>query len=133
MDSMSIMETVKEWHEFAERDLSVAKHSLNMRPVPLEIIAYLCQQCGEKYLKSYLVYNDQDVVKTHDLIKLSDLCAAFDESFRNLKKQCKALSEYIVLTRYPSKLDLTDYHIKQALEYAGEIKDFVLTRINNGV
>jgi len=129
MDKMNSFEAAKEWHRFAEMDLSTAKHSLINYPVPFEIIAYHCQQCGEKYLKSYLVYKDQDVVKTHDLVELGNLCAVFDESFLDMKQQYKILTTYITLTRYPSNLELTDYHIKQAIEYAEEIKSFVLERV----
>ena len=129
MDRMSNYEAVAEWHEYAERDLVSAKHLLNMHPVPLEIVAYLCQQCGEKYLKSYLIYHDQDVVKTHNLSFLQNLCIKFDESFGVLDEQCRILTKYINDSRYPSKLELTDYHTKQAIEYAEEIKSFVSDRI----
>ena len=126
----SIMDAVKEWHEYAERDLSSAKYLLNMRPVPLEIIAYLCQQCAEKYLKSYLVYNDQDVIKTHDLVELIKLCAEFEKEFLSLEKQCTILFKYVTDTRYPrQKLELNDYDIKKALEYAEVVKNFVLNKI----
>jgi HEPN domain-containing protein len=130
MDKMKIMEATKEWFEYAERDLTSAKYLMSMYPLPLEIIAFHSQQCGEKYLKSYLVYQDQDVIKTHDLFRLCKLCAKFDEEFMSLKEQCETLTKYTEVTRYPTmKLDLTDYHIKKAIEYAEEIKSFVLERI----
>lgn len=126
----NIMDAVKEWHEIAEKDLMSAKHLLTLYPAPLEIIAYHCQQCAEKYLKSYLVYNDQDVVKTHDLKKLCNLCAEFKKEFLTIEKQCEILNTYIADTRYPPKLDLTEYDTKKAIEYAEEIKVFVLEMID---
>ena len=110
----SIIDAVKEWHEYAENDLMSARYLLNMRPVPLEIIAYHCQQCAEKYLKSYLVYNDQDVIKTHDLLKLCRLCEEFEKEFLKIENQCSVLFTYITDTRYPGqKLELTDNDIKR--------------------
>jgi len=131
MDRMSIAESVKEWHEAADKDIASAHHLLSMYPVPLEPICYLCQQCAEKYIKSYLVHNDEDVVKTHDLVKLIKLCAEFNDSFMEIIEQCSVLVRYISDTRYPSKLELTGYDVKKALEYAEEIKMFVLRHIHD--
>jgi len=41
----------KEWFDIAETDLSSAHHLITMRPRPIEIICYHCQQSAEKYLK----------------------------------------------------------------------------------
>ena len=126
MDKMHIIEAVKEWHRYAEMDLFTANHMIDIYPTPFEIITYHCQQCAEKYLKSYLVYNDQDVVKTHNLVELCNLCASFEEDYLTIKRQCQILTRYASATRYPSKLDLTDHDVKIALEYAREVKEFVL-------
>ena len=131
MDNMSNIEAAQEWHEYAERDLNSAKYLLDMRPVPLEIIAYHCEQCVEKYLKSYLVYQNQDIEKTHDLIKICHSCAKFEKDFLTLESKCYVLFSYVTDTRYPSmNLQLTDYDVKKALEYAEEIKEFVLKNIH---
>lgn len=130
MDSMSNTEAIEEWHEIAEQDLGSAKYLMNMQPIPREIIAYHCQQCAEKYLKSYLVYNDEDVVKTHDLVELIKLCAKFNDTFMEIEKQCAVLVRYVTDTRYPPLIDLTDCDIKKALDYAEEVKEFVLKVIN---
>ncbi|MDR3584168.1 MAG: HEPN domain-containing protein [Desulfosporosinus sp.] len=45
MDKINI---VKEWLDFASKDISSAKYLLDMRPVPLEIICYHCEQAAEK-------------------------------------------------------------------------------------
>ena len=123
------MEAVKEWQEYAELDLSSARYLLNMIPAPLEIIAYHCQQCAEKYLKSYLAYKDEDIVKTHDLVKLCRLCEVFEKGFSNLESKCAVLFPYATDTRYPGqKINLTDSDIKLALKYTDEIKAFVLNQ-----
>lgn len=42
----------KEWLEFAAMDLDSAQFLLGMRPVPVEIICYHCEQAAEKLLKA---------------------------------------------------------------------------------
>ena len=46
-----------EWLDFAYMDLSAAEHLLTMRPLPVEIICYHCEQAAEKFLKATLVQN----------------------------------------------------------------------------
>jgi HEPN domain-containing protein len=48
MDYKTVSE---EWFQYADSDFEAAKFLQSMRPVPLEIICYHCQQSGEKYLK----------------------------------------------------------------------------------
>ena len=50
---MTSADLVKECLALAKTDLLAAEHLFNtLRPVPLEIVAFHCQQCAEKYLKS---------------------------------------------------------------------------------
>ena len=43
-----------EWLDLAEMDLGAAEYLLGMRPVPVEIICYHCEQAAEKMLKGTL-------------------------------------------------------------------------------
>lgn len=58
-----------EWLDFAYMDLSAAEHLLTMRPLPVEIICYHCEQAAEKFLKATLVQFDREPPKTHDLTR----------------------------------------------------------------
>ena len=40
-----------EWLEYSKRDFDSATFLKNMKPLPCEIICYLCQQSAEKALK----------------------------------------------------------------------------------
>lgn len=72
----------KEWLEFAAMDLDSAQFLLGMRPVPVEIICYHCEQAAEKLLKAVLVAVDVEPPKTHDLIQL---CKNVRNWTRNMK------------------------------------------------
>ena len=62
------LEYVAEWFEFADMDLASAEYLCGMRPQPLEIICYHCQQSAEKYLKGYLIYKGvMEPPKIHNL------------------------------------------------------------------
>ena len=78
MDKISI---VNEWIDFANQDIRSAKYLLSMRPVPLEVICYHCEQAAEKVLKGYLIRHDIEPPRTHDLRLLCKMCAEIDNTF----------------------------------------------------
>jgi HEPN domain-containing protein len=55
------------WMVFAERDLAAARYLTSMRPAPIEVICFLCQQAAEKALKAVLVCDEVPVPRSHDL------------------------------------------------------------------
>lgn len=65
---MNSEQASREWLDFAEMDYRSARFLMQMRPVPLEIICYHCEQAAEKMLKGFLVYHDVDVPKHSNLI-----------------------------------------------------------------
>jgi len=123
-------EFVEPWINKADNDISSALFlTKNMHPVPSEIVCFHCQQAAEKYLKAFLVYNDQEPPKTHDLIDLARLCNNFDRDFLLLIPKCEYLIPFASQTRYPSKLELEDKDVKTALTYAQAIIEFVKSKI----
>ena len=99
-------EFVIPWIEKAESDILTACFlSEAMHPTPTEIVCFHCQQAAEKYFKAFLIYNDQEPPKTHDLIELAKLCNAFDEDFLLLSPKCEYLVPFAARTRYPGTVD----------------------------
>ena len=116
---------VLEWFRFADTDLDTAEILLEHRPQHYEIICYHCQQSAEKYLKGYLVFNGNiDFPKTHDLTLLYKLCAEHNSLFFDIADVCDRLKIYGVQPRYPDEMLIEEHHVKQALEYARQIRDF---------
>ena len=116
----------QEWQRLAEQDLNSAGYLLSMRPVPLEIVCYLCQQSAEKYLKGYLVLYGINPPKIHDLNELRKLCSGLSDTFKDIADQCSDLTAYGVQPRYPMELMLEEQDMRQALNSAKAIRDFVL-------
>ncbi|MCL2046991.1 MAG: HEPN domain-containing protein [Oscillospiraceae bacterium] len=119
------LEYVAEWLNYAKMDLMTAEHLLTMRPLPLEIICYHCQQAAEKYLKGYLVFKGIiEPPKTHDLVLLKIDCMKTDASFESISRACEVLTRYGIQPRYPNEMEITEKDMQNALNYARQIKDF---------
>ena len=114
-----------EWFIFANNDLNSAKFLLNMKPLPLEIICYHCQQSAEKYLKGQIALDVEALLRTHTFPLLPPLCRKYDERFKELEEDCIELVDYGVHVRYPFHIDLEEYDMKKALESAHNIENFI--------
>lgn len=123
---MDNLTSSKEWQRLAEMDLMSAEYLLKMRPVPIEIICYHCQQSAEKYLKGYLVLQGMNPPKIHDLNQLQKLCSNISDSFADIADQCSDLTAYGVQPRYPMQLILEERDMQEALINAKSIRDFII-------
>ena len=122
---MTDLEFAKEWFDIAETDLASAQHLISMHPQPIEIICYHCQQSAEKFLKGFLVLNNHEIIKTHDLVVLNRLCSMYDNEFKTMEEECLRLTDYSVNIRYPYPVDLNEKDMTLALIDAAKIKEFV--------
>ncbi|KPA13742.1 HEPN domain protein [Candidatus Magnetomorum sp. HK-1] len=122
-----------EWFSIAEMDISSAKYLLNMHPTPIEIICYHCQQSSEKYLKGFLVLNGHEIIKTHDLVFLNQLCSSYDNEFTTIQEECLRLTDYGVNIRYPYPIDLNVADMKLAIKDAEIIQNFVSEKANQNM
>lgn len=117
-----------EWFAFADNDLKSAKFLLHMKPRPLEIICYHCQQSAEKYLKGYIALKGGKLIKTHDLTLLNKVCIEYDIDFQEIEDDTIELVDYGVQVRYPFHLELEEQDVKKAIESAERVKKFVLKK-----
>ena len=122
---MLINENYIEWVEYATADLVAAKYLATMQNPLIEIVCYHCQQCAEKMLKGFIIYNDIEPKRIHDLTILCKECEKLDSAFQDVYEMCEILTEYVANTRYPSKIELIEYDMKEAIKFAIEIKEFV--------
>ena len=119
---------LQQWLMLANNGLNLAIFSSeNMWPVPYEIICFHCQQAVEKYLKWFLVLNDIDPPRTHDLEELEKLCEAIAPQFSAIYEKCSVLSGFAVQSRYPSEIHLEKQDMDRALAYAKSIREFIQT------
>lgn len=92
---------------------------------------YHTQQCAEKALKGYLVFQQQQVFKTHDLVELLKQCYQFDGQFWSFLDSAKILTPYAVEFRYPDDVISPDEaDVVDAIKRAQAIIDFVKNKIH---
>lgn len=106
---------VNEWIIKAEEDYKAALALNRQRKSKLpNSICFHCQQCIEKYLKAFLVYNETEPPRTHDLRKLNDIASGFDSSLDNIYNLLELLNPYSVEFRYPGE-SATVHEAKEAI------------------
>ena len=119
------IEEYKEWQRLADMDLKTAVYLKKMKPLPIEIICYHCQQSAEKYLKGYLVLWDVVPLKMHDLDELCKLCIKYSDLFHTISDVCSDLTVYGVQPRYPMELLIDEDNMKQAINSDKKVMKFV--------
>lgn len=119
-----IVRKVRQWMDYAEEDLRLAEHGLRMESdCPYRLIAYHAQQCAEKYLKAFLVYQRQDFPYTHNISTLMELCREHAD-WADTLEPAEALTAYAITTRYPGEDEqVSRTEAQQALELAKMVKN----------
>ncbi len=126
--------TVKEWYDLAVTDLGVARHLYETYyPKPLEIICYHCQQSAEKAIKAVIIHFGAQggMPKLHDMSFLLNQIknmVSIDDKFYDY---ADTLTPYGVSVRYPNELFLEERNATEAIQYAGEILQWVEGIIDN--
>jgi HEPN domain-containing protein len=122
-------ELVLERYEKAEQGILAADIVAEANPMLYDVAAFHAQQCAEKYLKAFLVFNELFPPEVHDLNQWIDLAKGFDSSFEELR-EVESLSKYSVRTRYPADFAVdTQQQINDILTLAKRVKDFVRQKI----
>jgi HEPN domain-containing protein len=117
---MSLHDTNK-WFLLADNNLFAAKELFKLHRKPLEIICYNCAQATEKLLKGYLVFNNITPDKTHNIIRLLNLCITIDDTFKGVIKECRVLNDYISDVRYPDFPDIDETFTEQVIKMAERV------------
>ncbi len=96
-----------------------------------DIAIYHTQQCGEKSLKSFLAFREQELIPIHDLKKLNKECILLDENFIILEKYCVVLTPYAIAFRYVATDNIMPQkdETEEAIKFAEEIFNLVKSKI----
>jgi HEPN domain-containing protein len=119
---------IRAWCEKGRRDFITAQNAFHDdKEIFPDIICFHAQQSAEKYLKSYLVFQDQDFPKTHALEDLVLLAAVKDPGCRHLFTIASELSPYAVEIRYPDSTSPTVKDARESVQSADTIRKYVLS------
>jgi len=116
---------IRQWLLKSQRDLEAARvlfgHGL------FDVVVYHCQQSAEKAFKSYLVYKEVTLHKTHNLVFLLENCLTFDINFEILRNSAEVLTPYATEFRYPGDiLQPEKLEVEEALKNASLVLNFVI-------
>jgi HEPN domain-containing protein len=120
------IDPVQEWIDLARQDEASARFLLQMRPLPLEVICFHCQQAAEKLIKAVLAKHGLDIPKTHDLPFLLDLAVESVPSLGSLDQLALDLNDFSVLVRYPSHIPLEETDATDALKAVEAVETAIL-------
>ena len=93
-------EFAREWLAKADVDLSAARVLLDTG-AHADAVAFHAQQAAEKALKAFLVWNQVEFPKTHDIKRLLVLCRSVDAELAHALADAAALTPFGVEYRYP--------------------------------
>jgi len=120
---------IEEWIQHAEEDYEAALDLLRRRKHPMPaMVCYHCQQCAEKYLKAFLLDNNNIFEKIHNLLDLNESCQKIDASFGFVVDWLKVLNPYAIETRYPGRrFELAE--AKEAVVLMKEVRKFIRAKL----
>ena len=123
------MQNHEHWLLIALEDLNSAKH-LFLQAFTTTL--FHVQQCAEKSLKAYLISQNQPIVKTHDLVKLIDVCLKLNRQFEILRQTAADLNPYETAGRYPDNTfkKPKQEKIQVLIEQSEYVFNFVTNQIN---
>ena len=91
---------IREWLNKADEDFDFADSVLEDSLFYAQICFHF-HQAAEKYLKAFIVGNNLEFRKIHDLQVLLKSCETKDIALEILDNDCKILNRFYIDTRYP--------------------------------
>ena len=132
--SDKVREYVQLWLDKANSDLKNAEIILTaqVESPPLDTVCFHCQQAVEKFIKAFLVFHGKQFPFSHNLADLVTICMQVDETFATIQRKAETLTPFAVEIRYPDDFYMpTIKEANEAYVIAGEIKDFILARLDD--
>jgi HEPN domain-containing protein len=124
-------ETVLLWHKKADNDLKAGSDELVTHEPATDTVCFHMQQCAEKYLKSFLVFHEVELPRTHNLAMVLQACIEIDPSFVTVRDAgVDELTDYAVTLRYPDFFYMpTVDECRSAQKLAVLVRDFVRSKV----
>jgi len=121
---------VKLWFKKAESDIKTIENNLKSDSPPTDTICFHAQQSIEKYIKGTLIYYNQHISKTHDLVNLLSIIVKHLPELSLFEEELEEINTYGVEIRYPDlDYDPTLEESKKAYKTALEIKQIILNKL----
>ena len=117
-----------EFIELAEDDLDTAKYLLMVGK--FRACVFHAQQSVEKYLKAYILKKENELIRTHSIRYLLEICMQHDNEFKELlDKKVHKIGKFYTLSRYAPIIEISKEEAEEAVEIAEKVREFVRERI----
>lgn len=127
---MTLNALASEWLEKANEEELFARSILTHRDAPAWGVGFHSQQLAEKSLKAYLVAQQGEFPKIHQLDHLIALCARHDSAFNKLAEDAQRINSYYFEDRYPGpRLPTTWEEAEEAFASGQRISKLVHTKL----
>jgi len=125
-----IQDFVRQWLAKAETDLAAAGILWEAAPADYYPCAFHCQQAAEKFIKAYLVCQQVEFRKTHDLEYLLALAVQVEPGIEATLISSTWLTPFGVEFRYPGEYPEVDRATAQkALAEARHVRRVITERL----
>jgi HEPN domain-containing protein len=127
-----VTDIVKNWILKANNNYKTGKDEMATEEPATDTICFHMQQCVEKYLKGYLVFNKIDFRKTHDIAELIELCKKVRGDFDELYNlDADSLTIYAAEIRYPDDFYMpTPKETRESIDIAEKVVVFVKEKLH---
>jgi HEPN domain-containing protein len=128
---MTNSDLFQEWLDKAEEDFQFAIVNLEEGRPFFAQICFHFHQAAEKYLKAYIVAQDLEFRKTHDLPLLLKICVSRDTALEELRDDCEYLNASYIDARYPVHwpANFSAIESKKAQEAAARIASVLRSKL----
>jgi HEPN domain-containing protein len=123
---------VKEWLALADEDIETADILINHKNCKANQIAFHCQQAIEKYFKAYLLENNWELKKTHNLTKLYNIAKTLtSKDFSIDTKLLDQIHNFYINSRYPGEyVAISKKRAKEFYDFAENIGKIIKKALN---
>lgn len=129
---MAEIEIITEWLKKADEDFQFAFMNLREHKPFYAQICFHFHQAAEKYLKAYIIANELEFMKIHDLPLLLSICSSKDSSLDILRDECEYLNAFYVETRYPVHwpTNFSSEEAEKAFKAADQVRSVIYKKLD---
>ena len=124
-----VWDFVQDWLNKALSDSKTAEFLMKKKWDDYFNCTFHAQQAVEKYIKAYLVKNQIEFRKTHDLGKLLDLIEEVDQSLASELRFSVWLTNFAVDFRYPEEPFVDKETAIKAIKDMQKVKEVILNSL----
>ena len=123
-----VTETPFELFDKAEADVLIIDSHIKNKNIPenwkYDSICFHATQAVEKFLKGFIIDNNQNVRKSHDLIYLWNEAVKIDSRFNGIQDDCETLNNYTAWVRYSAHSPIEQHEFIAVIKSLKNIYSF---------